>query len=270
MHNNKYIMLCMMNQTNISIFLLLITNLIVVISSDTPSIERGRFPASFRPFSKEDRGFECYDNGSFLEKSDIVVIDSFNGKRCKDSSSHGAKVVSHIKSVDSSLKITRIDINPIDDVAYLKALSRAISIKPKVINISMNSSIYLRKERRLIERAANLGIVIVTASANKGTSYSCVYPACYGNNNVIGVAMGDRDLNSITSKGGKGIDYVVSENLLLGGERGTSFATAIVSGMIASKIKQKENYEEEFKKITKKIQGAKYGALKLGGINVRK
>jgi len=121
----------------------------------------------------------------------------------------------------------------------IKAIDYAIKKNVDVINMSIGVGSYSETLNETIQKAVNKGIIVIAGAGNKGiNSYN--YPASY--DNVISVGSIDENKNiSYFSNYNDKVDIVVpGENIYTTNinnsyknKGGTSFSTAIVSGVVA-------------------------------------
>lgn len=144
-------------------------------------------------------------------------------------------------------KIISIDVTNSEtvDVSYLiKGIQLAISKNVDIINISIGVKEDDRESHSIIKEAYDKGIIIV-ASAGNYMKNEVLYPAAY--DEVIAVGSLNKNGDIISPKGtienvlflpGTNISTCLSDNNYAG-VKGTSFSTAILTGMLAIK---KEKY----------------------------
>lgn len=127
--------------------------------------------------------------------------------------------------------------------SLIKALQYAINIKVDIVNISAGGTEPNSEEKRLIQKALDMGIVVVSAAGNERSDLNkkCnYYPACYdpriivvGNLNLDGTVNRNSNVGSVVTEWAMGTEVFSN---LPGGKRGqmtgTSQATAIVTGRI--------------------------------------
>jgi len=121
----------------------------------------------------------------------------------------------------------------------IKAINYAIEKNVDIINMSIGVGSYSEILNETIQKAVNKGIIVIAGAGNKGTN-SYNYPASY--DNVISVGSIDENKNiSYFSNYNDKVDIVVpGENIYTTNinnsyknKGGTSFSTAIVSGVVA-------------------------------------
>lgn len=146
----------------------------------------------------------------------------------------------------------------------VKSIDYAVENGANIINISSEGTGFNIAEYRAIERAAQKGILVVTAAGNKSESNdqaaTASYPASYDLPNIISVAATDMQ-NNILSTSNFGLLHVhvaaPGENILstlqkgaYGYLTGTSQAAAFVSGQAALILSAKPDLKaEDLKKI---------------------
>lgn len=143
---------------------------------------------------------------SVFAKIEIAVIDTGVGIHqkkylCKNGSiswertaydlnGHGSNVIELItKKMDTnkycivSYKFWDASYKSEDTINFVnKALENAIKRKVAVINMSLYGAFYSTPEKKLIEKALDMGIAIVVAAGNDGYNLdvACIsFPACY-------------------------------------------------------------------------------------------
>lgn len=198
------------------------------------------------------------DTGISLIHPDLVVSGGVNviqtGRSYNDDNGHGSHVAGIIAAQDNSIGV--VGVAPKVSLYAVKALDRngsgyissiikgiewAIANDMDVINLSAGFDSDSQILHDIITKATNVGIVVVVAAGNSGSSEDTVsYPAKY--DEVIAVSATDQN-NSIASWSSRGVEVDVAapgENILsayLGKsyamESGTSMAAPFVAGVVA-------------------------------------
>lgn len=280
-----YVLLCDTTQKgvrmglvrNISV-LMVFLNLVFTVTQEKPGPRRT--PASIKNVFQARNG--CFARSASLNELkniDIVIVDNFgfhNKCHLKPLSSknafnpsHGRKVLSLIKKHSKMANIVILSLNSESGIQrYEEALSLAVNLKPKFINISLAGSTSTIKETELINKAYRQGITIIAASGNKSKSVQgnsrdvCMFPGCH--KKVISVGhLNKKKTNVYSLSSRKHIDYMVSIDFEEGIGQGSSFAAAYLTGFVNLKFKNKHSLEirKELNKLSKKLFLSKHGTL---------
>ncbi len=191
-----------------------------------------------------------YRTSSYTFKKCPGLEKDFSGEGMNDYSGHGQNVA-HIISND----ITGLDYCIIPIKAFvikdgvkdsinksILALNYAFKLNVDIVNYSAGGLSYSEREKKLIKKMLNKGIILVMAAGNNGSNldFFCgYYPACYDDR--IAVVGGlDRDLKrAVFSNYGKVVQFWdIGEKVSAGGYTlsGTSQATAKVTARFVKYI----------------------------------
>lgn len=193
-----------------------------------------------------DTGFDSiYDNSinrcpGYLDR-DFAKSDVFNPN-------HGTNVVGLIQKYAGGVDFCFILVkwwspDSKNYKAFIQGLEYIAKIKPDIINISGGGNRKYSREMLAVKKIINNGTIIVAAAGNEQTNLnkSCnYYPACYDSRIIV---VGAKDPNKTFSNYGSNyVDYVMDGNGTAYGItlKGTSQATAKVTGILTRKLSEKE------------------------------
>lgn len=180
---------------------------------------------------------------------DVGMKDSENGnnpKFEKHDHIHGEQVVRTILDINPCAKIYKYNYNPKSLKNFEDTFEMVLETRPHIINVSSSGPVHSLRERKLFNRAASLGIVVVVAAGNEGqriTEDFKPYPLSYRSKSMISVGSLDfKDNIADFSNYGEGVDIYkkgrvnVRINNLTYAFSGTSASTAIVSAELSKLI----------------------------------
>jgi len=181
-----------------------------------------------------------------ITNSDVPIcqfIDLTEDKDGIDYSGHGQNISHIINKEADGIEYCQIIIKVFGkngkSASIGKAIRTAIYFNVDIINLSFGGSGIDKDEFISINRALDLGIIVVAAAGNDGKSLTdnCYYyPACYDNRIIV---VGNK---AKSSNYGKQVKLVVNgNNVSAGGYKmsGTSQATAIVTGKLIRALNKK-------------------------------
>ncbi len=168
-----------------------------------------------------------------------------NTKDVSDEYGHGSQITSLIlnntpNSVSiMSLKVMdKAGIAKVEDVS--KALRYAMENGADIISLSMNSMLYQEENQLsdLIDEITQAGIQVIVSAGNDGENVKNLFPANVESAFVIGAANRDYTIAEFSNYG-ETVDFCAYGKF--NGERGTSFAAAYVTSIVA----EMKTYGEE-------------------------
>ena len=194
-----------------------------------------------------------------------------------DQHGHGTHIAGIINEINPHSRLIIIKyFNPMnsDDEnlrSTIKAISKAIELNVDIINYSSGGEGYSAEEYKVLKKAMEKGIIVITAAGNFGKNIdkeeSAYYPASYKLNNIVSVAnVNEANKLHKTSNYGKfntdiatyGTDVTSwLPGKKLGELSGTSQATAIITGfasMIIGLSDEKLHYTDVKNYLLKFVQ----------------
>jgi Subtilase family len=173
---------------------------------------------------------------------------------------HGDKVSTLIKKIAPKIELYCIPVaSPrgyVNEKDFTKGLQQAIDLRVDIINMSLGFNKTINSVDSLLIEAYRKNIILVASAGNKGKN-SLDFPA----NSPYVISVGALDSDGVRwefSNYGNELDFVLpGTSIKLGGEflEGTSFSTAILTGMIARLKEQYPNSSTQF--IMKKLKPSK-------------
>lgn len=142
--------------------------------------------------------------------------EDFTGQGLQDADGHGTNMFLTISRQVNLSKFCLMPLKwyhtkehrnwldtPVPLTYIVSAINRAIRVKAKIINMSLNGSRSFEPERQALKRALDLGLTVVVAAGNSGKDLSSKcssYPACYAFKSKNFYVVAGVDENGMVSK----------------------------------------------------------------------